>query len=236
MEKLFDINKLESIRKNLKNRNFRKKYWEKNKQECRKNTYIVFDYLRKKWKIKKKWKIHLLVSKFVLESESKIAPYNYNSFSLTNLIGASPKQGYEIVIFLNKARIGFASLPALIPIIAHEMYHIKQIDRNLKQYNNSFLNDNLSNILEKEADKAVFSITNINEFRKQEILESILYCYDNFGGWTGSKKMADFWFKKIEKIYGGGYTKNMTPKEYNVFLNAMKKNKINLFINHFIKN
>jgi len=236
MEKLFDINELPKIRNNLKDRDFRKRYWETNKKECRKNTYLVFNYLKKRLKINKKWKVHLLVSKFVLESENKIAPYNYNSFSLTNLISSSPKQGYEIVIFLNKARIGFASLPALIPIIAHEMHHVKQIDKNLKKYNESFLNDKLSNLLEKEADKAVFAITHINEFRKQEVLESILFCYDNFGKWQGAKKMADFWFKKIENIYGGGYIKNMTSKEYKSFNDAMKKNNISLFIDCFIKN
>ena len=92
------------------------------------------------------------------------------------------------------------------------------------------INDNLSKKLEIEAEKKVRDIS--DEYRKQWVLESIVYCYD-LKGWLFAKKMADFFHKQMENMYGGGYDKGMNHDEYMCFIKAMKKKDINFFINYF---
>ena len=45
--------------------------------------------------------------------------------------------------------------------------------------------------------------------------------------------MADFMYKQREKIYGGGYIKEMTKEEYSAFLESLKRKDIDIFMNFF---
>lgn len=222
-----------NIRKKLKDKSYRKIFFEKNKRENKKNVAELVKYFIDAEKVDKKWKVHIVVSDIL--SRRKIPPYDYNSFSSSNLLGATKEQGYEIMIFFNSSRMGFLSRIALVPLISHEVKHFKQASKSPKNYLMSMISDKLSRDLESEADKKITENCGFDELRKQEVLESVLYCYDNFGGWIGAGKMADFWYKDIEKIYGGGYMKNMTDREYRAFLEAKKKKNIGIFIEFFAK-
>ena len=203
----------------LKNR---KLFFENNKKNIEINVMKIIS----KVKFPKSWKIYVVVSDFL--NKKKVLPFEHDSWSATSLIAATKNQGCEIMIFLNKARIGFLSYNALIPIITHEIIHVNQAIKNSREYLFSIIDDNISIKLEKEAEK---EIRKINYFRKREVIESILYCYDNLG-WKGAKKMADF-FYKIKDRYGGGYEEEMTKKEYELFLESIKKKSIKFFIEHF---
>ena len=210
----------------------RKIFWQDNEKNCEKNCLILINLFKKQYQIPQKWKIKAIVGEFSKENNAGIKPFDYFSYSLTNLVAASKKQNYEFLIFLNKARIGFLSKTALIPLISHEMKHIKQGTLNPKEYLISTIDDKLSEKLEKEAEIFARKIKNWNEFRKQQVLESILYCYDKFG-WKGAKKMALFFYNDIKKIYGDGYLGDMTSEEFSKFLKSMRKKDINLFIDYF---
>jgi len=110
------------------------------------------------------------------------------------------------------------------------MIHITQATRNPKKYLKSIVNDSLSKKLEIEAENQVKNID--DEFRKQWVLESILYCYDLYG-WNFAKSMAIFFHKEMENMYGGGYDKGMSDQEFKMFTKAMKKKDIKLFIDSF---
>ena len=210
----------------------RDKFWRENKKNCERNSLFLVSLFRKQYQIPKKWKIKIIVGNFSEGNNQEIKPFDYFSYSLTNLVVASKKQNYEFLIFLNRARIGFLSKTALIPLIAHEINHIKQGTLNPKEYLLSTIEDKLSEKLEKEAELSARKIKNWNEFRKQQVLESILYCYDIFG-WKGARKMALFFYKNIKKIYGGGYFGDMTAKELKIFLESMKKRDIRIFVDYF---
>ncbi|MBS3092216.1 hypothetical protein J4466_02245 [Candidatus Pacearchaeota archaeon] len=212
----------------------RDKFWHENKKNCERNCLFLVNLLKKQYQIPQKWKINIIVGNFSEKNNAKIKPFDYFSYSLTNLVVASKKQNYEFLIFLNKARIGFLSKAALIPLIAHEMQHIKQGALNPKEYLLSTIDDKLSEKLEREAELSARNIKNWDEFRKQQVLESVLYCYDLFG-WNGARKMALFFYKEIKEIYGDGYLGDINEEEFKIFLNAMKKKDINLFIDYFQK-
>jgi len=203
-----------------KNRN---KFWGKNKRDFSKNILRIIN----SQKLPKKFKIYVVASNFI--NKKNIMPYDWDSWSSTALIGATKKQEFELMMFFNRARSEFLSLPALIPLVAHELYHVKQASRSPKKFLMSVINDKFSKEIEKEADS---KIKNIEEFRKEKILEMILYCYD-IKGWSSAKKMADYLYKHHKKMYGGGYSSEMTIKEYKLFLKSMKTGNINLFINSF---
>jgi hypothetical protein len=178
----------------------RAEFWDENKRNFKKNLKKIMEF----YPLPEKWRLYLVASTFLFDEE--IFPFDYDSWSSTNLIAATKKQGFEVMMFLNKARLQFLSLPALIPMIEHEFVHVIQASRDPKKYLKSIINDSLSMKLEIEAEKEVQYIS--DEFRKQWILESILYCYDK-DGWEFSKKMADFLYLQMEDMYGGGYDKGM---------------------------
>ncbi|MBI2629708.1 hypothetical protein HYW76_01275 [Candidatus Pacearchaeota archaeon] len=204
----------------------RKIFFSENTKNFEKNINKILNTFKKE--IPNGWKVYLTAGNFI--GKEKIMPYDYDSFSSTNLIAASEKQGKEIMIFINKSRLGFLSLPALIPIIIHELEHVKQAANNPKKYLLSMTDDKLSIKLEAEAENAVKKLP--EELRKQEILESVVYCFET-EGWNAAVKMADF-FINIEKMYGGGYLRNITSQEYEALLKARKKNNINIFIDFLI--
>ncbi len=210
----------------------RAEFWRANKKNCERNCLFLVNLFKRQYQIPQKWKIKVIVGHFSDKNNLEIKPCDYFSYSLTNLVVASKKQNYEFLIFLNRARIGFLSKTALIPLISHEMRHIKQGTLNPKEYLLSTIDDKISEKLEKEAEFSARNIKNWDEFRKQQVLESILYCYDQFG-WNGARKMALFFYKEIKEIYGDGYLGEINDEEFKIFLNAMKKKDINLFINYF---
>jgi hypothetical protein len=199
-------------------------FWSENKANFKKNIKKIIDL----YKIPRGWKVYVVASNFLFDR--KIFPFDYDSWSSTNLIAATKKQGFEVMIFFNKARLEFLSAPALIPIVEHEMVHVIQAAKNPQRYLNSLTKDLLSKKLEMEAEKKVKHIS--DEFRKQWVLESIVYCYDS-EGWEMAKRMADFFHEEMENMYGGGYDKGMTDEEYEAFLKAQKQKDIDLFIDSF---
>lgn len=216
------LNQIEISRKIIKKN--RKKFWEENKKDFKRNVKQIIN----NYSFPQNWKIYVVASNFLFDR--KIFPFDYDSWSSTNLIAATKKQGFEVMIFLNKARLEFLSIPALIPIIEHELIHVKQAIQNPKKYLKSIINDSLSKKLEIEAEKQVKNID--DKFRKQWVLESILYCYD-MSGWSFAKRMANFFHKEMENMYGGGYDKGMTDQEFKTFTKAMKKKNIDIFIDFF---
>lgn len=202
----------------------RKKFWEKNKKNFEKNIRRII----KNQKLPRGWKIYLVVSGIL--SDKKIWPFDNNSWSSTSVIGATKKQGFEIMMFFNRAGGEFLSAPALMPLVVHELQHIKQIAKSPKNYIISVMNDKISIDLEKEAEKDVKNLP--KEIKEEAALEKILYCYD-LGGWKMAEKMANFMYKKREKVYGGGYLKEMTKQEYEAFQKAKKNKNIHIFIDFF---
>ncbi len=210
------------LRKKLLNKSFRRKFFSENKKNFEKNIIKVLNSKKNKTG---KFKIYVVAGSFL---GKKARPYDYDSFSATNLIGATKQQGYEIMLFLNKARLEFLSIPALMPLILHELAHVKQAGKNPKEYLFSILNDKISRKLEGEAEKSI----KCKEEKREYALESVLYCY-GIGGWEKAGKMAEFLFDQ-DKLYGGGYEKALSKKEYKAFLGARKGKNINTFIESFI--
>jgi hypothetical protein len=199
-------------------------FWEENKKNFKKNIKKIMEFHT----VPEKWRLYLVASNFLFDKE--IFPFDYDSWSSTNLIAATNKQGFEVMMFLNKARLQFLSLPALLPIIEHELVHVNQAAKNPKKYLKSIIKDSLSKELEIEAEKKANYIS--DEFRKQWVLESVVYCYD-LDGWELAKKMADFLYVQMENMYGGGYDKGMVKAEYDRFLEAKEKKSITYFIEFF---
>ena len=209
-----------SLRKKLLNKSFRSKFFSDNKKNFEKNVLKIISKVKTG-----KFKIYIVAGNLL---GKKVMPYDYDSFSATNLLAATKKQGHEIMLFLNKARLEFLSIPALMHILLHEIEHVKQAEKSPKAFLLSMLNDKASRKLEKQADKAA----NLKEEKREYALESILYCYE-LGGWKAAEKMAKFLFNH-DKLYGGGYEKELSKKEYKVFLEAEKKKDTRLFIEIFI--
>ncbi|MFA5992580.1 MAG: hypothetical protein WC796_02665 [Candidatus Pacearchaeota archaeon] len=218
-------------RKKLLDYKFRKKLWQENIKNNDKNIKSLVDSALSKLKLDRKWKVFVIVSNFLAKKNSKMPPFDINSFSCTYLNVCSAKQGYEIVMFFNKARMSFLSKDALQPLVLHESVHVKQAVANPEKYLMSAVDDDLSEELELEAEK---ESSKFDEFRKQMVLEMVLYSYDNFNGWKGAEKMVNFLYKDILTIYGPGYLRDMTKEEYEAFQEARRKKDIGLFVRCFI--
>lgn len=202
----------------------RNSFWENNKKAFCKNVIDIINSLD----VPKGWKIYVLVSSFV--SDKEIYPYDYDSWSVVNLIAATKKQGHEILVFINKSRAEFLSRPAIVPLILHEFQHIKQAAHNPHKYITSILDDEIAKAFEEDAEKSIRHLD--KEFKKEAVLESVLYCYD-IGGWDCATKMTNFLYNERENIYSGGYDKDMTDNDYELFNVAKEKEDINLFIKRF---
>lgn len=208
-------------REKLKSEKKRSKFFSQNKKNFDKNILKIINKVKTG-----KFKIYVVVGNFL---GKKLMPYDYDSFSAANLLAATKRQGYEIMLFLNKARLEFLSLPALMPLLLHEIEHIKQAEKNAKECLLSMLNDKISRKLEKQAERKTIDL---GEEKREYALESVLYCYD-VGGWEKAGKMAEFLFNQ-DNLYGGGYEKGLSKKEYKVFLEARKGKNINTFAKLFI--
>lgn len=202
----------------------RKKFWEDNKKNFEKNIKKII----KTQKLPKGWKVYFIATDFILDK--KPMPYDSNGWSDVMLIAATKRQGFEIMVFFNKSK-SFLSLPGLMHLVIHELAHVNQATKSPKKFIRGLIDDKSARDLEIGAEKQYRKIVP-EEFRKQELLEKVLYCYD-IGSWKSAKKMADFLYKKKAEIYSGGYIKGMTKEEYKVFLLAKENKNINIFIDSF---
>ncbi len=202
----------------------RRRFWSVNKKNFANNLRRII----KTQKLPRGWKIYIIASRFL--SDKKILPFDYDSWSSVNLIAATKKQGFEIMMFFNIDRAEFLSIPGLIPLVIHEFKHVKQAAKSPRNYIKGITDDKIGRFLEEDAENDTKKLS--DEFRKEAALEKILYCYD-LGGWKIAQKMANFMYKKREEIYGGGYQKEMIKDEFKVFIDAKINKDINIFIDFF---
>ncbi len=202
----------------------RKKFWETNKLNFESNVKKIVKAVG----IPKDWKAYIIASKLL--SNRKIMPFDHDSWSNVNLVSATKRQGFEVLMFLNTDGLSFLSLPGLVSYMVHEMEHVKQASRDPVKYTKHAIDDAIAKQMEEEAERVAFSLP--DEFRRQYVLENILYCYD-LDGWPAAKKMADHMHKYVAGMYSGGYNNDMTDREHGLFLAAKKKGDIDLFIERF---
>jgi hypothetical protein len=206
----------------------RKNFQQKNKVNFLNNLKTLISFFN----FPKNWKVNVVASYFLLDKDTKVMPYDTDVWSFVDIVAATESQGYDLVVFFNRTDLEFLSAPALIPIIVHELKHVEQATKDPKTYVNTSIHDEMNRKFEKEAEAARKDYS--DEFRKQDVLEKILYCYDK-KSWRGAKKMAQFLYEENENIYGGGYMKEMTKEEYEAFLKAEDEKDIDIFIDYFIE-
>ncbi len=176
------------------------------------------------------WSVSIIASRFLLDRHTM--PYDKDVWSFSDVVAATKNQGFDIILFFNKTDLEFLSAPALVPIIVHEVAHVYQAAREPKKYVQATVDDDLNKVYEKEADAE--SAKYDDEFRRENVLEKIMYCYDE-EGWKGAKKMADYLFKEAKDSFGGGYDQDMKKEEYAAFEKAEDDKDIDVFIDYFIE-
>ena len=205
----------------------RKNFFRKNKVNFTNNLKTLISF----FKFPEGWRINIVASYFLLDKDGASMPYDYDVWSFVDIVGATKNQGYDIIIFFNKSDLEFLSAPALIPLITHEMKHVEQSTKDPKKYIETGVNDELNKEFEREADAAVKEYS--DEFRKQNILEKVIYCYDK-KSWAGAKKMVHYLYTEAKDAFGGGYDQELTQEEYEIFLKAEEEKDIDIFIDYFI--
>ena len=206
----------------------RKNFVQKNRVNFLNNLKTLISF----FEFPKNWKVNIVASNFLMDNDTKSMPYDNDVWCFVDVVAASKNQGYDLIVFFNRADIEFLSAPALIPIIVHELKHVEQATKNPKSYIETSYNDELNQTYEKEAEAERNNYS--DEFRKQDILEKVLYCYDK-KGWKGAKKMAHYLYEENENAFGGGYMKEMTKEEYELFEKAEDEKDIDIFIDYFIE-
>ena len=189
MEKIQELEtkvfkQLQKVRNEIKIN--RKEFWAKNRTNFKNNIKNLVSF----FKFPEKWRVNVSASTFLLDKQ--VLPYDKDVWSFSDVVSATEEQGFEMVIFFNKIDLEFLSMPALLPIVVHECAHVFQAAKDTRTYINATLSDEQSRIFEKEADSESSKYN--DEFRRENILEKILFCYD-LEGWTGAKKIADYLFK-----------------------------------------
>ena len=106
----------------------RKRFWDKNKKDFGKNVCRIIEESKKP----KGWKIYVVASSF--EPAKKIFPFDHDAWSSTNVVAASKNQGFEVMMFFNRAGGEFLSRSALLPLVLHELWHVQQIAKSSKDY------------------------------------------------------------------------------------------------------
>lgn len=205
----------------------RKNFWQKNKVNFLNNLKTLVSF----FEFPKGWKVNVVASYFLLDKDTRSMPYDNDVWCFVDIVAASENQGYDLVVFFNRTDLEFLSPPALIPIIIHELKHVEQATKDPKNYVTTSINDELNQTYEKEAEAERKNYS--DEFRKQDILEKVLFCYDK-KSWKGAKKMAHYLHEENENAFGGGYMKEMTKEEYDVFLKAEDEKDIDIFTDYFI--
>ncbi|VVB78916.1 Uncharacterised protein [uncultured archaeon] len=206
-------------------KNDRKNFWNKNSVNFRNNIKNLVSF----FEFPKKWNVSIVASRFLLDKHTM--PYDLDVWSFSDVVGATENQGFDIVLFFNKTDLEFLSAPALLPIVVHEVKHVFQAADNPVKYTKVAVDDALNIVYEKEADAEVRKYS--DEFRKENVLEKVLYCYDE-EGWKGAKKMVKYLHEEAEHAFGGGYDQMMTTEEYQLFLKAEEEKDIDLFIDYFV--
>ncbi len=207
----------------------RKNFWQKNKVNFLNNLKTLVSF----FEFPKGWKVNVVASYFLLDKDTRSMPYDNDVWCFVDIVTASENQGYDLVVFFNRTDLEFLSPPALIPIIIHELKHVEQATKDPKNYVTTSINDEMNREYEKEAEAERKNYS--EEFRRQDVLEKVLFCYDK-KAWKGAKKMAHYLYEENENIFGGGYIKEMTKEEYDIFLKAEDEKDIDIFIDYFIEN
>lgn len=195
----------------------REAFWAENKKNFEKNIKHLLTISS----LPSKWKLWVVASHLI--SDHEIMPYDSGSWSTSLIIVASPKQGNDMLVFYNEARIGFLSVPAMIPLFVHELAHVVQASDSVPRYFQASVDDEIGKQVETEAEEFVQALP--RELIKQAVSETILYSYDN-KGWDGAQKAIDFFYIERPKLYSGGYLPWVTEKEYENFQKAKEKNSI----------
>lgn len=217
---------LKQIKKvRLEIKNDRKNFWNKNRVNFRNNIKNLTSF----FKFPKDWIVSIIASRFLLDRYTM--PYDKDVWSFSDVVGASKKQGFDIVIFFNKTDLEYLSAPALLPIVVHEVRHVYQAAENPDKYVKQTVDDELSREYEQDAEAEVRKFS--QEFRKENVLEKVMYCYDQ-EGWKGAKKMVHYLYEEAEDNFSRGYDEEMNKQEYEAFLKAEEEKDIDLFIDHFI--
>jgi len=205
----------------------RKNFVQKNKVNFLNNLKTLISF----FEFPENWKVNVVASYFLMDKDTKSMPYDNDVWCFVDVVAASENQGYDLIVFFNRSDIEFLSAPALIPIIVHELKHVEQATKNPKSYIETSYNDELNQTYEREAEAERKNYS--DEFRKQDILEKVLYCYDK-KSWKGANKMAHYLYEENENAFGGGYMKEMTKEEYEIYLRAEDEKDIDIFIDYFI--
>jgi len=228
MEFVSEINTkyLKQVKKaRLEIKNDRKNFWNKNSVNFKNSIKTLTGF----FKFPEGWNVNIIASNFLLDKPSM--PYDLEVWSFSDVVSATKGQGYEIVIFFNKTDLGYLSAPALLPIVVHEVKHVFQVPKDTKKYVLQAVDDDLIKEFETDADVEVKKYS--DEFRKQNVLEKVMFCYDA-EGWKGAKKMVEYLHEEAKDAFGGGYDENMIAEEYEVFKKAEDEKDIEIFIDHFI--
>lgn len=225
--KIEDFNKfLKQVKKARNELKFhRPDFWNKNRVNFKNNIKTLIG----SYKFPENWTVNVIASTFLMDKES--LPFDTDVWSFSDVVSATKEQGYNIVIFFNKADLEFLSLPALLPIVVHEAEHVYQVPKNPKQYVLATVDDNISKELEKGADAEVKKYS--DEYRRENVLEKIMFCYDK-QSWSGAKKMIDYLYNEAKDNFGGGYDQEVNREEYKAFQEALEEKDIDIFVNHFI--
>jgi len=201
-------------------------FWKKNRINFKNNIKTLIGF----YKFPEGWVVNTIASTFLMDKESM--PYDTDVWSFSDVASATKEQGYNIIIFFNKADLEFLSLPALLPIVAHEAEHVFQVPKDPKIYILATVDDKINREFEKGADAEARKYS--DEYRRENVLEKIVYCFDKTN-WTGAKKMADYLYTEAENAFGGGYDQEMKKDEYDAFMKAYEEKDINVFIDYFIE-
>jgi hypothetical protein len=228
MEKIteLDIKFLKQLKKaRLELKNDRKNFWNKNRVNFRNNVKTLASFFN----FPQGWNVNIIVSQFLLDKHTM--PYDRDVWSFSDVVAATKNMGYEIILFFNKTDLEFLSAPALLPIIVHEVRHAYQAAEDPKKYVYSTVDEALNKSYEVEADAEAAKYN--EEFRKENVLEKIMFCYDE-EGWKGARKMVDYLYEEAANAFGGGYDQELKKEEYDAYIKAEEEKDIDLFIDYFI--
>lgn len=204
----------------------RSNFWTKNKDNFRNNIKTLCGY----FPAPTGWNLNIIAAHFLLDRGEGM-PYDRDVWSFSDVVSGTESQGKEIVVFFNRADLEFLSAPALLPIVVHEMVHVVQAATDKEKYLTSTFNDETSRKYENLADGEVKKYS--GEFRKQNVMEKVLFCYDK-EGWKGARKIADYLYKEAQNAFGGGYDQDMLKVEHDKLLEAEKEHDLDIFIDYFI--
>ena len=228
MEKITELDSkfLKQLKKaRLELKNDRKNFWNKNRVNFRNNVKTLVSF----FKFPPGWSVNIIASRFLLDKPAM--PYDKDVWSFSDVVAATKNMGYEIILFFNKTDLEFLSAPALLPIIVHEVRHAHQAAEDPKKYVYSTVDEPLNKSYEVEADAEVRKYN--DEFRKENVLEKIMFCFDE-EGWEGAKKMVHYLYEEAENAFGGGYDQELKKAEFEAFKKAEEEKDIDLFIDYFI--